>query len=117
MHKSLGELIVDLSRRAAAVASKGDYGKSLLRASTLVKVELDTQTTALVALQKTRNAIVHEAASPITLPSITDAHDIVDGAIESLCRLGLAAGIPGRYSCIDQSNTMVIQSIALLGKE
>ncbi len=117
MHNSLGELVIQLSRRAAAVASKGDYGKSLLRASALVKVELDTKVTALVALQKTRNAIVHEAARPITLPSIADAHDTVDGAIESLCRLGLAAGIPGRYSCIDQSNTMVIQSIALLGKE
>ena len=117
MRSSLRELLIELSRQAAAVASKGDYGKALLRASTLVKVQLDTNAEDLVALQKTRNKIVHEAIRPIALPSIEDAHSTVDRAIESLCRMGLAAGIPGRYSCIDGSNTMLIQSVALLGAE
>jgi hypothetical protein len=117
IHKSRDELLIELSRRGAAVASKGDYGKSLLRASNLVRSGLDIETAALAALQKTRNVIVHEAAHPMALPSITDAHDTVDSAIESLCKIGLATGIPGRYSCIDQSNTIVMQSVALLGKE
>lgn len=114
---ALSELLIELSHRAAAVASKGEYGKALFRASALVKVELDTNAEALAALQKTRNAIVHEARRLITLPSIADAHSTVDEAIESLCRIGVAASIPGHYSCIDRSNAMLMQSVAILGSE
>jgi len=113
------ELIVRLADRAAGAASKGKYGQVYARAFALCGVPEDKELLQrLNSLQVERNKFIHERHRPdCGLNEVTEAHSIVDGAIEGLCELGVAKGIPGRYTCIRPTMRLIAKDIAFVIKK
>jgi hypothetical protein len=116
---SYQELLVSLAKKSASVASKGKYGQVLARIANLCKEDVDRDTVKkLDKLQKKRNKIVHEKYTKTwELTDIQEAEDLVSAAIEQICLYGLNNNVPGRYTCISNKNTLVVQSVAGLTNE
>lgn len=100
--KSHAELIEGLAGEAANLASKGKYGQVLNRIRKLCGLLEDTQLSQdLDLLQSKRNKIVHDKLElGREFANVNDAHSTIHKALENICEIGLAKGIPGEYSYI-----------------
>jgi len=115
-HDTKQELLDDLARRGAAIAARGEYGKSLVRAGSISAFTSEIDTLELSTLQRTRNSVVHEKrAFDFSLVTVTKAHNTVDAAIEYLCKMGIGAGIPGSYTCVGEWSRAEVEGAAFLG--
>jgi hypothetical protein len=117
--KSHSDLVRQLADRASGVVSKGKYGQIYSRASALCGGSEDKNLTQrLNVLQAERNKFVHERHRPnVVLENVTQAHCVVDAAIEALCQLGATKGVPGRYTCVQPTTRMVIDDASLFVKD
>ncbi len=113
------DLLGSLAQKAASSASKGKYSQVLIRIAQLCKDDINKDIVKnLDQLQNERNKIVHEKYSKTwQLADIQDAENIVSEVIEQICHYGMNNDIPGKYSCVSNENTMVLQSFAVLTNE
>ncbi len=96
------QLLARLAARASETACQGKYSKVLNRVSSHTKMPfpagLDSK---LQFVQVLRNRIVHEKESESGTPeAIAESQETVDDAILYLARVGLAKGVPGRYTVV-----------------
>jgi hypothetical protein len=68
-------------------------------------------------LQTERNKFVHERHRPkVGLEDVKRAHSVVDATIVALCEIGAMKEIPGRYSCVHPTTTMILKDFSTLIK-
>lgn len=96
------QLLARLAAGAGETACQGKYSKVLNRVASHTKMSfppgLDSK---LQFVQELRNRIVHEKESESGNPeAIAESQETVDDAIMYLARVGLAKGVPGRYTVV-----------------
>lgn len=112
---SHSQLLGKLARTAAGTASKGKYGQIYIRALTCSGFNSDkVLTEKLNLLQIERNKLIHERHRPsVGKEEVRLAHLVIDEAIEGLCRIGVDAGVPGRFTCVNPEIQLTVESIVL----
>lgn len=99
---SHADLLARLAHTASGTASKGKYGQVYIRALSCSGSGGDKDLVEkLNSLQVERNKFVHERHRPnVGMDEVLKAHLVVDETIQALCKAGVDAGVPGRYTCV-----------------